>query len=170
MRMERDGRQDDNDRLGRLIIQTLALLGGLAGLVIGALQLLASLVSLSSSHIPFGLSEMGLVAGAVLLLLGLDGMGWEGNSIHQEQEQSMAASPFLRALGFSGRIHRWIAPIGIGFLGWILRTPPGVLLTAAGLLAFITPERLRSLLGQGSKTTDTGPLGQALFVGIFLPE
>ena len=44
-----------------------------------------------------------------------------------------------------------------------------MLLTVAGLLAWITPERLRALLGQGSKSadsTDRGPLDQALFVGV----
>jgi hypothetical protein len=166
-RMEREGQQDDNDRLGRLIIQTLAILGGLAGLLIASLQLLASMVSLSSSHIPFGLSEMGLAAGAVFLLLGLAGMG---GAILYTRNRSKAGQLllFCGLLGFPAGYIAWIAPIGIGFLGWILWTPPGVLLTAAGLLAWITPERLRSLLGQGSKTADLGPLDQALFVGVIL--
>lgn len=54
--------------------KALAILGGLAGLLISALQLLASLVGFSSSHIPSGWSEMGLAAGTILLLLGLGGM------------------------------------------------------------------------------------------------
>ena len=40
------GQQEDSDRLGRLIIQILGLLGGLAALLIAALDLLASLVGL----------------------------------------------------------------------------------------------------------------------------
>ena len=46
-KMEREGQQDDNNRLDRLIIQTLAILGGLAGLLIAASQLLASLGGVS---------------------------------------------------------------------------------------------------------------------------
>ena len=53
-------------------------------------------------------------------------------------------------------------------LGWVLWIPPGVLLTAAGLLAWITPERLRSILGQGSKTADLEPVDQAIYVGAIL--
>ena len=73
--METQGQQEDSDRLGRLAIQILALLGGLAGLLIAAFDLLASLVGLSSSHIPSGWSELGLAGGVVFLLLGLAGIG-----------------------------------------------------------------------------------------------
>lgn len=161
--MEREGRQEVNDRLGRFIIQGLALLGGLAGLVIAALQLIASLVSLSSSHIPFGLSEMGLAAGTILFILGLAGIG---GAILYTRNISKAGWLFLFCglLGFPIGYIAWIVPIGIGFLGWILWTLPGVLLIASGLLALITPERLRSLVGQSSKT-EPGPFDQTIFVG-----
>lgn len=43
---------------------------------------------------------------------------------------------------------------------------PPRMLTAAGFLAWITPERLRSLLGQGSRTAGLGLADQALFVGV----
>ncbi|GEM_PF-675543 len=167
MRMEREGRQYDNDKLGRLIIQTLALLGGLAGLLIATLQLLASLVGLSSSHIPSGWSAMGLAAGTVLLLLGLGGM--TGAILYtRNRNKAWTLLLFCGLLGFPVGYIAWIAPIGVGFLGWIMWIPPGVLLTGAGLLAWITPERLRSLLGQGNRTADPGPLDQALFVGSIL--
>ena len=167
IRMERYGRQDDNDRLGRLIIKGLALLGGLAGLLIAVLQLLASLASFTSSHIPGGWGELGLAAGVVFLLLGLTGIV---GAILYTKNRSKAGQLllFCGLLGFPVGYIAWIAPIGIGFLGWILWTPPGVLLIAAGLLAWITPERLRSLLSQGNRTADPGPLDQALFLGVIL--
>ena len=46
--------QEDDDRLGRLTIQILAFLGGLAALLIAAFDLLASIIGGSSSHIPSG--------------------------------------------------------------------------------------------------------------------
>ena len=158
--------QQDSDRLGRLSIQTLAFLGGLAGLLIAAFDLLASLIGLSSSHIPSGWSELGQAGGAIFLLLGLAGIG---GAFLYTRNRSKAAWLLLGSglLGFPVGYLAWI-PF-LGFLGWVLWIPPGVLLTVAGLLAWITPERLRSLLGQGSRTEDSadrGPLDQALFVGV----
>ncbi len=140
MWIERDGRKDDNDRLGKLIIQALAILGGLAGLFIAVLQLLASLVGFSSSHIPSGWSEMGLAAGTILLLLGLGGMT---GAILYTRNRNKAGKLllFCGLLGFPVGYIAWIAPIGLGFLGWFIWIPPGVLLTCAGILAWITPER-----------------------------
>jgi tetratricopeptide (TPR) repeat protein len=165
---ETQGQQEDSDRLGRLIIQTLALLGGLAGLLIATLDLLASLVGLSSSHIPSGWSELGLFGGAVFLLLGLAGIG--GAFIYTRNKKR--AAWLLLGSGLLGFPLGYIAWLPfLGFLGWVMWIPPGVLLTVAGLLAWITPQRLRSLLGQGSKTVDgeeRSSLDQVLFVGVIL--
>jgi hypothetical protein len=164
--MEAQWQQEDSDRLGRLAIQILGLLGGLAGLLIAAFDLLASLVGLSSSHIPSGWSELDLAGGVVFLLLGLAGIG---GAFLYTRNKKRAAWLLLGSglLGFPVGYIAWI-PF-LGFLGWILWIPPGVLLTVAGLLALITPERLRSLLGQGSKTADRAsrePIDQAVFVGV----
>jgi tetratricopeptide (TPR) repeat protein len=164
--METQGQQEDSDRLGRLSIQILGLLGGLAGLLIAAFDLLASLVGLSSSHIPYSWSELGQAGGVVFLLLGLTGIG---GAFLYTRNKKRAAWLLLGSglLGFPVGYIAWIA--FFGFLGWVLWIPPGVLFTAAGLLAWITPERLRSLLGQGSKTADRAgrePIDQAVFVGV----
>ena len=166
-KMEREGQQDENNRLDRLIIQTLAILGGLAGLLIAASQLSASPGGLSSSHIPTGWSESGLAAGVAFLLLSLAGIG---GAILYTRNRSRAGQLLLICglLGFPVGYMAWIAPIGAGLLGWVLWIPPGVLLTAAGLLAWITPERLRSILGHGSKTADLEPVDQAIYVGAIL--
>ncbi len=163
--METQGQQEDSDRLGRLAIQILGLLGGLAGLLIAAFDLLASLVGLSSSHIPSGWSELGLAGSVVFLQLGLAGIG---GAFLYTRNKKRAAWLLLGSglLGFPVGYIAWIA--FFGFLGWVLWIPPGVLLTVAGLLAWITPDRLRSLLGQGSKSSDSAdrkPIDQALFVG-----
>jgi len=166
-KMEREGQHDDGNRLDRLIIQTLAVLGGLAGLLIAALQLSSSLAGLSSSHIPSGGSEVGLAAGAAFLLLSLAGIS---GGVLYTRNRSRAGQLLLICglLGFPVGYMAWIASIGLGLLGWIMWIPPGVLLTAAGLLAWITPERLRSILGQGSRTADLAPIDQAIFVGAIL--
>ena len=164
--METQGQQEDSDRLGRLTIQILALLGGLAGLLIAAFDLLASLVGLSSSHIPSGWSELGMAGGVVFLLLGLAGIG---GAFLYTRNKKRAAWLLLSSglLGFPVGYIAWI-PF-FGFLGWVMWLPPGVLLTVAGLLAWITPERMRSMLGQSSKAVDSEdrkPLDQALFLGV----
>ena len=156
--------QKDNDRLGRLTIQTLAFLGGLAALLICALDLLASLIGLSSSHIPTGWSELYQAGGVVFLLLGLAGIA--GAFLYTKNEKR-AAWLLLGSglLGFPVGYLAWI-PF-FGFLGWVLWMPPGVLLTVAGLLAWITPQRLRALLGQSSEAVDNAnrkSIDQALFV------
>ena len=163
--METQGPQEDSDRLGRLTIQILAFLGGLAGLLIAAFDLLASLIGLSSSHIPSGWSELGQAGGVVFLLLGLAGIA---GAFLYTRNRKRAAWLLLGSglLGFPVGYIAWI-PF-LGFLGWVLWIPPGVLLTVAGLLALITPKRLRSLLGQGSEAVDSAdrkPIDQALFVG-----
>ncbi|MDQ1282488.1 MAG: hypothetical protein QG666_277, partial [Euryarchaeota archaeon] len=61
----------------------------------------------------------------------------------------------------------------VGFLGWAVWIPAGVLLAGAGILALFTPEHLRSrLLGQESNqdgtAVDRSPIDQALFVGVVL--
>jgi hypothetical protein len=166
-KMEKKGQQDDGNRLDRLIIQTLAVLGGLAGLLIAALQLSSSLAGLSSSHIPSGGSEVGLAAGAAFLLLSLAGIG---GGVLYTRNRSRAGQLLLICglLGFPVGYMAWIASIGLGLLGWLMWIPPGVLLTSAGLLAWITPERLRSILGQGSKTADLEPVDKSIFVGAVL--
>ncbi|MFZ2471170.1 MAG: tetratricopeptide repeat protein [Methanothrix sp.] len=157
--------QQESDRLGRRIIQALAFLGGLAGLFIAAFQISASMVSLSSYHIPSAWSELGLAGGVLFLLLGLAGIA--GAFLYTRNRKRAAWLLICSGLlGFPVGYLAWITVVG--FLGWVLWIPPGVLLTAAGLLALITPMRLRSLLGQGSRTEESAERGtadQALFVG-----
>jgi LPXTG-motif cell wall-anchored protein len=160
---ETQGPQEDG--LGRLTIQIMAFLGGLAGLLIAAFDLLASMIGLSSSHIPSGWSELGQAGGVVFLLLGLAGIG---GAFLYTRNRKRAVWLLLGSglLGFPVGYLAWI-PF-LGFLGWVLWIPPGVLLTVAGILALITPERLRALLGQGSEIVDGADrktIDQALFVG-----
>ncbi len=156
--------QQDGDRLGRLTIQITALLGGLAALLIAAIDLLASIIGLSSSHIPSGWSDLSQAGGIAFLLLGLTGIG---GAFFYTKNSKRAAWLLLGSglLGFPVGYIAWI-PF-LGFLGWVLWIPPGVLLTVAGLLSVITPERLRSILGQGNTNEDRAdrkPIDQALFM------
>ena len=129
-------------------------------MLVAALQILASLVGLPSSHIPTDWSEMGLAGGTIFLLLGLAGIA--GSNLYTRiRKKAVWLLLCSGLLGFPVGYIAWITQIGVGFLGWIMWTPPGVLLTAAGLLTLITPARIRfSLLGQKSKSADRKPIDQ----------
>ncbi|MDQ1261940.1 MAG: hypothetical protein QG575_1121 [Euryarchaeota archaeon] len=160
--------EPQEDRLGTLTIQVLAFLGGLAALLIAAFDLLASIIGGSSSHIPSGWSDLSQVGGVVFLLLGLAGIA--GAFLYTRNRKKVAW--LLLGCGLLGFPVGYIAWIPfLGFLGWVMWIPPGVLLTVAGLLAVITPERLRSILGQGNTKEDRAdrkPIDQALFVSVIL--
>jgi tetratricopeptide (TPR) repeat protein len=100
----------------------------------------------------------------MFLLLGLAGLA--GAMLYTRNSRKAGwLLLFSGLLGFPVGYAAWI-PL-IGFLEWVLWIPAGVLLTASGLLALITPERLRSWIGQGSETANgaDGPVGKAIFVG-----
>lgn len=158
--------ESDSDRLGRLAIQILAFLGGLAALLIAAFDLIASMIGGSSSHIPSGWSDLSQAGGIVFLLLG--SLGIAGAFLYTKDKKRVAWLILdCGLLGFPVGYISWIA--FLGFLGWAMWIPSGILLTVAGLLAVITPERLRAILGQGDMKedrVDRKPIDQALFVSV----
>ena len=161
-------KQKESDRLGRLTIQTLAILGGLLGLLIAAFNIVASIIGGTSSHIPRGWSELIQLGGIAFLLLSLAGIA--GAFLYSRNQKK--AAWLLLGCGLLGFAAGYIAWIGfLGLLGWIMWTIPGVLLTAAGLLALITPARLRSILGQAGTEEGSAkrkPIDQAMFLSVVL--
>jgi tetratricopeptide (TPR) repeat protein len=161
-------KQKENDRLGRLTIQTLAILGGLIGLLIAVFDIVASIIGGSSSHIPSGWSEFIQMGGVSFLLLSLAGIA--GAFLYSRNQKK--AAWLLLGCGLLGFAAGYIAWIGfLGLLGWIMWTAPGVLLTAAGLLALITPARLRSILGQAGTVEGSAKrktVDQAMFLSLIL--
>jgi hypothetical protein len=160
--------KQESDRLGRLTIQALAILGGLLGLFIAALNIIASIIGGSSSHIPHGWSELIQAGGIVFLLLSLAGIA---GAVFYTRNRKKSAWLLLGCglLGFPIGYTSWIAFLGL--LGWIMWTAPGVLLTAAGLLALITPMRLRSFLGQAGEEEGNAKrksVDQAMFLSASL--
>ena len=157
--------QNDPDRLARLSIQALALLGGLAGVLIAAFHLLASQMGWSSH----GLGSWDLLyqmGGTVFLLLAVAGTA--GAALYRRSPK-MAGMLLLFSglLGFPVGYIAWIDQGG--FLGWAAWIPAGVLLTAAGILALVTPRTLRiRLLGQEGDSPVREPIEQALFIGTIL--
>ena len=165
--MQDDGHEEhrfDSDRLGRLFIQALAFLGGLAGVIIAVFHLTASEIGSSSSHIAW--SDLILVAGIAFLLFGAAGIS--GAFLYTRYKRLVGW--LLISCGLLGFPVGYIAWSNwVGFLGWAVWIPAGVLLAGAGLLALITPEHLRSrLLGQEDAAVDRSPIDQALFVGVIL--
>lgn len=164
----REEKQKERDRLGRLTVQTLAILGGLVGLLIAVFDIIASVIGGSSSHFPGGWSDLIQVGAVAFLLLSLAGIA---GAFLYTRNQKRAAWLLLGCglLGFPAGYIAWIAFFGL--LGWIMWTAPGVLLTAAGLLALITPARLRSILGQAGPEeggTKRKPVDQAMFLSVAL--
>jgi hypothetical protein len=161
-----DGPQMDSDRLARLSIQALALLGGLAGVLIAAFHLLGSMIFSSSSH---GLGGWGLLyqmGGIAFLLLAVAGTA--GAAIYRRSPKKAGLLLlFSGLLGFPVGYIAWMDQGG--FLGWAAWIPAGVLLTAAGILALVTPQALRTrLLGQEGDSPEREPIEQALFIGTIL--
>lgn len=163
---EKDLHPDETDRLGRQTIQALALLGGLAGVLIAAFHLLGSMIFSSSSH---GLGGWGLlyqIGGTVFLLLALAGTA--GAALYKRSPRKAGLLLlFCGLLGFPVGYIAWINQGG--FLGWSAWIPAGVLLTAAGILALVTPQALRTrLLSQEGDSQEREPIEQALFIGTIL--
>jgi tetratricopeptide (TPR) repeat protein len=159
-------KQEESDRLGRLTVQTLAILGGLVGLLIAVFDILASIIGGSSSHFPGGWSDLIQLGGGAFLILSLAGIA---GAFLYTRNLKRAAWLLLGSglLGFPAGYIAWIAFLGL--LGWIMWMAPGVLLTAAGLLALITPGRLRSILGQARPEeggTKRKPIDQAMFLSV----
>ncbi|NLH78976.1 MAG: hypothetical protein GX465_18300 [Acidobacteria bacterium] len=98
---EKDELQADPDRLGRLSIQALALLGGLAGVLIAAFHLLGSVIFSSSSH---GLGGWGLLyqmGGIAFLLLAVAGTA--GAALYRNSPKKAGLLLlFCGLLGFPG--------------------------------------------------------------------
>ena len=161
-----DGLEDDPDRLGRLAIQALALTGGLAGMLIAAFHLLGSVIFSSSSH---GLGGWGLlyqIGGAVFLLLSLASISGAAFCRRSPRKAGLLLL-FCGLLGFPVGYIAWT--YWAGFLGWAAWIPAGVLLTAAGILALVTPQALRTrLLGQQDHAIEREPIEQGLFIGTIL--
>lgn len=163
--IEKEAPQPDPDRLARLSIQALALLGGLAGVLIAAFHLLASQMGWSSH----GLGGWGLLyqmGGIAFLLLAVAGTA--GAALYRRSPKKAGLLLlFSGLLGFPVGYIAWINQGG--FLGWAAWIPAGVLLTAAGILALITPRTLRvRLLGQEGDSPEREPIEQALFIGTIL--
>ena len=163
---EKEVPQSDPDRLGRLAIQALALLGGLAGVLIAAFHLLGSVIFSSNAHGTGGWGLLYQMGGWAFLLLALAGTA--GAALYRRsQKKAGLLLLFCGLLGFPVGYIAWINQGG--FLGWTAWIPAGVLLTAAGILALITPQALRTrLLGQESDAPSREPIEQALFIGTVL--
>ena len=162
----KDGTQYDPDRLAHLSIQALALLGGLAGVLIAAFHLLGSMIFSSSSH---GLGGWGLLyqmGGIAFLLLAVAGTA--GAALYRRSPRKAGLLLlFCGLLGFPVGYIAWINQGG--FLVWSAWIPAGVLLTAAGILALVTPRTMRvRLLSQDGDTPRREPIEQALFIGTIL--
>ena len=162
----KDKNQDDPDRLARLSIQALALLGGLAGVLIAAFHLLGSMIFSTSSHGPGSWGLLYQMGGTVFLLLAVAGTA--GAALYRRSPKKAGLLLlFSGLLGFPAGYVAWIDQGG--FLGWAVWIPAGVLLTAAGILALVTPRTMRiRLLGQEGDSPRREPIEQALFIGTIL--
>jgi len=127
--------------MAKAIVTIPGVIGGLFGILIGGLELLWFIISAVSSHIPRSWIEGNIISpetgASIFILLGM--IGAISSLLYPVKKMNLGGVIILCGLaGF---------PIGyasgsytnMGWTGWII---PGVLLTAAGIMALAGPDRI----------------------------
>lgn len=150
------------------IVAIPGLIGGLFGILIGSLKFLWFVISAVSSHIPRTWIEGRYISpetGASLFIL-LGVFGAISALLYPTKKTNSGWIIILCGLlGF---------PVGYASgsnasMGWMIWIIPGVLLTAAGLIALAGPEKIASYLPLiNSKNSRNRSLGSVLYGGLFM--
>ena len=129
--------------LGNLALKVLGILGGLLAIVIGLAWLVFGLVAYASSHVGCA-GALTIAGGAVFMMVGL--LAIYSSIIYVKKPR--LASKLLLSFGILGFFVGYAADYAImqGFLGLITWTVPGTLMIVAGLIGWVTPQRLASAL------------------------
>lgn len=142
-------------QLGKLALRIIGIVGGLFGILVGAAMLHTGLAAMLESF------------GAILILLGLLGIC---GSILYPKNRRLAAGLLISCgiLGFPVA-YASINFLGSGFVGWLAWTFPATLMIIAGMIAWITPERLGSSLPLlKSDKVELRRAGQVLYAALLI--
>jgi tetratricopeptide (TPR) repeat protein len=129
--------------LGNLALKVLGILGGLLAIVIGLAWLVFGLIAFVSSHVGSA-GVLTIAGGAVFMMMGL--LAIYSSIIYAKKPR--LASKLLLSPGFLGFFVGYAADYAImgGILGLMTWTVPGTLMVVAGLIGWVTPQRLASSL------------------------
>lgn len=119
-------------------------MGGLLAIVIGLIWLGFGLIAFFSSHVGSAGGTLAMAGAVAFMLIGL--LAIYSSIIHTKKPR--LASKLLLSSGILGFFVGYVADYAImqGILGLIAWTVPGTLIIVAGLIGWITPERLVSSL------------------------
>lgn len=151
--------------LGNLALKVLGILGGLLAIVIGSAWLVFGLIASASSHVGSA-GVLTIAGGAVFMGMGL--LAIYSSIIYVKKPR--LASKLLLSTGFLGFFVGYAADYAImqGFLGLMTWTVPGTFMIAAGLIGWITPQRLAfSLPLLKSDRGDVRLVARVLYGGLF---
>jgi tetratricopeptide (TPR) repeat protein len=151
--------------MAKAIATILGVIGGLFGILIGGLELLWFIISAVSSHIPRSWIEGSFISpetGAIIFIL-LGMVGAISSLLYSVKKANLGRAIILCGLlGF---------PVGyasgsyasMGWTGWII---PGVLLTAAGIMSLVGPDRIASSLPLLNSNNSSSRLMGRLLYGV----
>lgn len=151
--------------LGNFSLKVPGIVGGLLAIVIGSAWLVFGLIAFASSHVGSA-GALTIAGGAVFMGMGL--LAIYSSIIYVKKPR--LASKLLLSTGFIGFFVGYAADYAImqGFLGLITWTVPGTLMIAAGLIGWITPQRLASSLPLlKSDRGDVRLVARVLYGGLF---
>ncbi|OPY52145.1 MAG: hypothetical protein A4E48_01231 [Methanosaeta sp. PtaU1.Bin060] len=146
--------------------KALGIAGGLLAIIIGLIWLAFGLMAFASTHIGSA-GELTVAGSAVFIIFGLLAIY---SSIIYAKKPSLASRQLLSA-GILGFIAGYAAdyPIMGGILGLLAWTAPGAFLIAAGLIGWVTPQRLASSLPSlNSNRGDVRLAAKILYGGLFI--
>jgi hypothetical protein len=130
--------------LGNLAFKILGIIGGLLAIAIGLIWMVFGFVAYTSVHIGSAGGMLSLGGAAIFALFGLLAI----YSIVVYDKKPRLASKLLLLSGISGFYVGYVVDYAVmgGILGLISWAVPGTLMIAAGLISWITPEKLGSTL------------------------
>jgi tetratricopeptide (TPR) repeat protein len=151
--------------LGNLALKVPGIVGGLLAIVIGLTWLVFGFIASTSSHV--GSAGALTIAGAVaFMMMGL--LAIYSSIIYAKKPR--LASKLLLFAGILGFFAGYAADYAImgGILGLMAWTVPGTLMIVAGLIGWVTPQRLASSLPLlNSDRGDVRLAAKVLYGGLF---
>ena len=129
--------------IGRLALKILGVIAGLLGVLVGLVWIGFGIIASTSVHMGYSGGLM-IPGGIATVLIGLLGI----KSIFLYAKKPKVASKLLLSLGIMGFFIGYATDYKAteGFLGLIAWTAPGTLMIVAGLICWITPEKIASSL------------------------
>ncbi len=134
----------DAQRMRNLSILLPGIMGGLLAIIIGLIWLGFGFIAFLSAHVGSAGGSLAMAGAVIFMLIGL--LAIYSSIVYTKKPR--LTSKLLLSSGILGFFVGYVADYAImqGILGLIAWTVPGTLIIVAGLIGWITPERLVSSL------------------------